>query len=451
MTEQTYRSLQQIFEVSKLGGGRGGDLFSTSNLNEPATHLCIYEDADALGLPIIVVPAEDDLENFFADIATYFPERAPISAYIHVLHEATYRALGTEPKTDARRGDDKRELSAYIGLILGDALSALRVGGNQSTLPGYSSCKRTLAYCIARAAVLHPHLSTQEISERWLRIRELSGMDASTNAAASTIWAADIVNGKFSQSNDPAIREFIETLSLYVKKHAKRERVAASLISLYPKLHESAPLLHEAFEKRINAFSAIVNAVRQGSRGSVLDSLCVAFFCNLILPGSLAHSGLIDRLLPDLPDSMLWYGLFAGSSEEFSLTSSVGGVGQKLLRDLVASFDFLRRPTCDLSFDEYDVLARVPLRSEVLKPTQAKAVLVSLYPGVEVYVRSAMEEDDAGDRPLLSSLLLERDERANQVRQLLRQADQLLSGENFADPGIRTRAKTARKPKQSKS
>lgn len=445
MTVLQHHSLQQIFELGKSSGIRREDLFSASKLNDTAIHFCIYEDTDSLELPTIVVPAEDDLESFFADVATYFPERAPISAFMHVLSESSYRALSTTP--DAKNAGRGFDLSVYVGLILGDALSVLRAVGNRATLPSYSACKRTLAYCIARATVLHPDLSSREISERWLRIRELSGMDASTNAAASTVWAAELVAGKAPSINDPKIGGFIETLSRYLKKLAGREQVTESLIALYPNLSRSAPLLHQAFDKRIDAFGAIVNAVKQDSRGSGLDSMCTAYFCNLILPGSMAHSGLIDRLLPDMPDGMLWYGLFAGASEEFSLTSSVGGIGQKILRDLVAPFDLTQRPTCDVSFDEYDVLARVPLRSEVLKPTQAKAILVSLYPGVDVYVRSTTEEDEV-DRPSMASILIERDERAHQVRQLLWQADKLLGMSGPVAQPERAPAKTPRKSRQ---
>lgn len=450
MTKQKHLSLQQIFQSGKSALGRGDDLFSISKLNEIRKHLCIYEDADSIEWPMIVVPSGGDLESFFADIATYFPSFTPISAYVHVLDETLFQASLIQSEMPMGRSTSKHQLSTYIGLILGDALSAPRMTSQRTLLPSYSACKRTLAYCIARSSVLHPHLSTQEISSRWLKIRTLSGMDKSTNAAASICWAADLVNGNFSISHSQEMGELSKTLSKYFKGGVKRERVTESLISLYPHLPEKVTLQYGAYEKRIEDFNAIVSAVRQRSKGSELDSLCIAFFCNLILPGSFAHLGLIERLLPEMPDSMLWYGFFAGSSEEFSPASSVGGIGQKLLRDIVAPFSFSRRPTCDISLEEYEILARVPLRSENIKPTQAKAVLVSLCPGVEVYVRSAMEEDDGGEKQPRSQLSFEQDERALQVRHLLRQADQILSGERSGEPTVRTRAKATGKVKQSK-
>lgn len=445
MNKQHHLTLEQIFKLGKPGGEKAADLFSSSKLSDSAAHLCIYEDSDLLELPTIVVPADDDIESFFADVATYFPERTPVSAFMHVLRETSRHSF--RASIHAKDISGKRSLSVLIGLILGDALSAQRTAGNTALLPSYSSCKRTLAYCIARAIVLYPELSSQEISERWIRIRGLSGMDASTDAAESTIWAINLITGPSPQVDDSKIRGFMKTLGLYLRNQAHREQITESLISLYPSIAQSAPLLNGAFEKRIDAFSAIVGAVRQESKGSGLDSICIAYFCDLILPGSMAHSALIDRLLAEMPDGLLWYGLFAGSSKEFSLTSSVGGVGQKILRDLVAPFDLTQRPTCDISFDEYEVLSRVPLRSELLKPTQAKALLVSLYPGVEIYVR-ATTEDDESERPSLANVLIEQDERANRVRQLLWQADQLLRFSELTPAPARASLKGSKKSRQ---
>ncbi|WP_218277412.1 hypothetical protein, partial [Pseudomonas sp. FW300-N1A1] len=79
---------------------------------EQTVHLCAYEDKDALGLPVVVIPSKDDLESFFADIATYFPERAPISAYAHVVSVSSYQALTLQSKARNKQLRDKRELSA---------------------------------------------------------------------------------------------------------------------------------------------------------------------------------------------------------------------------------------------------------------------------------------------------------------------------------------------------
>lgn len=449
MTEKKLRSLQQIFDLDKGLGKKSGDLFSATKLNLPNLHLCVYEDSDALELPIVVVPAENDLENFFADVATYFPERAPISAYFHILDEISYQSLLIQRKSTSKSTIKKYELAAIIGLVFGEALSVLRNVGNQSILPSYTSCKRTLSYCIARAAVLHPHLSTHEIAARWFLIRQLTGMEFSTSGAATVNLASDLIKGNISKQSDPEIGGIFNLLSAYLTKKIKRERLAVHLSSLYPGIAENIPPLYDAFEKRIDAFSAIVKAIRQSSRGQEFDSICVAFFCNMILPGSFSHAGLIDRLLPTMPDSMLWYGLFAGSSDEFSSTSPIGGVGQKLLRDLIAPFDLSARPTCDLSVEEYDVLARLPLRSEMLKPTQAKAVLVSLYPGVEVYVRSVMEDDEVTDRASLSNLLADRDERINHARELLLHAEQILSAQSYTSAG-RQQPRSSRKVRSGK-
>ncbi|MDQ0042248.1 hypothetical protein [Variovorax boronicumulans] len=449
MTESKFLSLRQIFEEDQRLGKKGvGDLFSSAKVQEQASHLCVFEDRDALGLPNIVIPADNDLDSFFADIATYFPERAPISAYSHVVDAASHQALVARSKVRNKAPRDKRELSALIGLTLGEALSNLRGTSNQTALPNYSLCKRTLSYCVARAAFLHPTLATSEIVSRWLRIRHSTGMDSSSATAQSINQAVELIKGNIStEEEQPELRDVFETISGHLRKRVEREYIAAHLTSFYPGLRKTVPLLYDAYDNRISAFSATVKAIRDESKGETLDAISVAFFCNLILPGSFSHVGLIERLLPTLPSSMLWYGLFAGSSDEFSWTSSVGSIAQKLFRDLTTPFDITQRPTCDLSIEEYDVLARLPLRSEVLKPTQAKAVLVSLYPGIEVYVRSTVEDDEGSERNALASMMIERNVRLSRVRDLLRHADQILEEERYSEQSSRSSLKTNRRPR----
>jgi hypothetical protein len=447
MTEQKIRSLRQIFKEDHQSGHRFGDLFSSSKTQEIAAHLCIYEDKDALELPVIVIPANDDLESFFADIATYFPERSPVSAYAHVVSGASYENLLVQPKARNKVVRDKRELAALIGLVVGEALLAQKGVVSQAGFPSYSACKRTLAFCASRAAFLYPGLSTSEVVTRWLQVRQMTGMDSSSETAVAITLSTELIKGNLRPTEDFVFDKVLETLSNYLKKRASRELLASHLTSLYSGLEKIVPQLYETYDKRIEVFSAVVKTIRGESKGSLIDSISVAFFCNLILPGSFSHAPLVDRLGNSFSNSMLWYSLFASSSDEFSWTSAVGGIAQKLLRDLLAPFDLAQRPTCDLSIEEYEVLARLPLRAEVLKPTQAKAVLISLYPGVEVYVRSAMEDDDVAerDRSALSNMMAERNLRISRARELLRHADQLLEDERHFEQNPRFPARSPKK------
>ena len=57
---------------------------------------------------------------------------------------------------------------------------------------------------------------------------------------------------------------------------------------------------------------------------------------------------------------MLWYGVCAGLHPQSSVLSEFGGLGRRLLRDVLRREHILDRPDCDLAFDELQVLLRKP-------------------------------------------------------------------------------------------
>lgn len=445
MTEQKLRSLRQIFEEGQQKEKKTEDLFSSVKTQEQIAHLCIYEDKDVLRFPTSIVPGNDDLESFFADVATYFPEQAPISAYAHILDSSALLSLESDLKARDKRFRDKRSLNAFIGLIFAEVFSTQKGGGTQSSFLGYASSKRTFSFCAARAALLYSNLPISRIATRWVEIREMTGMGSSPEAVAAINWSIELIRGKLPTIEDPLLREFAELIDSYFKKRASREKLTSHFSLLYSGISEIVPLLNATYDNRIEVFSAILKKIRENSKGTVLDAIAAAFFCNLILPGSFSHASVIERLGANLPHCVLWYGLFAGSSDEFSLTSLAGGVGQKLLRDLTLPFDLAQRPACDLSFEEYEVLSRLPLKAEILKPTQAKAILISLIPGVEVYVRSVGDDDESVDKFAISNMLAERNARLSRVRELIRHADQLLEEERYLEQSNRFPGKPSRK------
>src|SRR5690606_19044258 len=125
----------------------------------------------------------------------------------------------------------------------------------------------------------------------WQYVRESTGMETSSKSMDAATWATDLINGRNISNDDPIMREFLVMLSGYLTKKIERKLLVKQFVKLYPALTDCVPNLYEAYDKRIHAFDEIIDAVKRESRGSSLDSICAAFFANLILPGSMAHIG----------------------------------------------------------------------------------------------------------------------------------------------------------------
>jgi hypothetical protein len=146
------------------------------------------------------------------------------------------------------------------------------------------------------------------------------------------------------------------------------------------------------------AFTRLIGAVRESSRGVRADEIAVAFICDRILPGSFAHSGVLATLVDTFPAALIWYGLFAALSLVSGPHQASSGLVTKLERDLLETFSFEHRPRCDICLEELEVLSRASMRSEVFKASQQRSLLVALLPGVDVYSRLNLEGDAVEER-----------------------------------------------------
>jgi hypothetical protein len=161
------------------------------------------------------------------------------------------------------------------------------------------------------------------------------------------------------------------------------------LIHRYPRIETHIEQLHGPYDARLAAFTQIVTAVHAESFGLECDQIAVAFMCNQILPGSLSHIAVLEKLVEVFPAAIVWYGFFAmlSTSNKRSDQSQPRSLMLKLERDLVAPFSIVRRPTCDISLQELEVLSRVNQRPDWLNPSQQRALLVSIAPGVDIFAR----------------------------------------------------------------
>ncbi|AXW63600.1 hypothetical protein CJO94_17125 (plasmid) [Ralstonia solanacearum] len=174
--------------------------------------------------------------------------------------------------------------------------------------------------------------------------------------------------------------------------------LASVLVELYPATKGYFDDLRGSFDGRMTAFTQVVEVIQASSRGMRVDEIAVAFACNRILPGSFAHTRVLARLVEFFPAALVWYGFFAALAKPTASQQLSPGLLAKLERDLLDPFSFEQRPRCDISLEELEVLSRASLRAEAVKPSQQRALLVALLPGVDIYTRFGSEGESADDR-----------------------------------------------------
>lgn len=397
MLNKENQTLDEILSKPRPKTNKSADLFTTTSSKENPIHTCYWVDGlDHLNLPTVIIPSQNDFDTLFADIATYHTNFSPISAYTHIINESTANIA----KLDAYRKSkqnlifSEKVTSAIIGMTIGEALTAsAHPTKNPPSSAGYFNCKKTLSYTIARARALYPDYNITDISNRWTKIQELSGNHAPSKHIKATIKAFSLLKTN-SIKNRPNNKTPEDTtpLYLYINQLITDQDFSKSLTNNYPEIKKHVSSLGEAFDGRANALEEIIKTVSSKNSDQEQEAVCIAFFCNSILPGSLSHSGILAKLISNYPSILFWYGLFSGLSQDFKWQTTHNGLGSKIIRDLSRPFSFENRPDSDISYEEFEVLSRLPLKATIIKPSHRRSILVSILPGVDIYTDLAIEE-----------------------------------------------------------
>jgi hypothetical protein len=423
-------SLPEIFGSTPLSGRplRRGDLFPSGVLARDKFHETFrVTPEDGIDLPNVIIPALGNDEDLYATIATYYQSLSPISALTHVLGEETKHLLDRRPNNAMIEGK-RSNRTACLGIAVGEAVLA-GLGANDSTVtPTYAACRRTLAFSLCRTQLIfQSSIGADTVASRWIELRKLTGLSVSSHSVQSVLAAID------HSTAGPKISEFafIEpTVSKCLKTLAKDSKTSGLLLStmihLYPGTKRFASALDGPFDGRMSAFTQLVDAIQSTPRGTHTDEIAVAFFCNLIQPGSFAHVKVLAALVDFYPAALVWYGYFCGVAGRTAMQGMDSGLITKLERDLLASFSFESRPECDISFEELQVLSRIKLRAESIKPSHQRAILVGLLPGVNVLSRFDSESEPSTDRSKLR-LEVEQAKANGRISRLLEEALHLLN------------------------
>jgi hypothetical protein len=451
MNTKKILTLPEMFRSRPRNGrSRPDDLFSASSLKPLSQYECTWFDARRpMDLPNLVVPIRGDLETLFADVATYYPDRAPLTAYSYVLEPEV--AISVQERLSAhetqRERRSERQTNVWLGMIFGETLTGAYVAGVDEIEVSYSVCRRTLAFSLARYAELYGLENPTVVAANWRTLKTIAGVEPSEPLLQSIMYLSRSMASEHKLPQESGELSEFNVARFLFDRYSSTE-LAEALDQLYPGISSERKGLTEHFDARVPAFERVANRIIESQRGSEIDAIALAFFANLIAPGTLAHTRILGRRLAQFPSVLLWYSIFASLSEEFDGQHLFSGLGWKLLRDVEADFQLSRRPTADIALEEMKILARIGLRSKVVKPVHPRSLVVSIFPGIDVYIRFTDTQDtteqdaDGNERRFEQSA-----ERELRVRRLLldalRTLDEGLGGQQSGPwPFIRKTRKT---------
>jgi hypothetical protein len=404
------------------------DLFTSTVDRVVKTYECTWlcDDDKPVGLPNVLAPADGDLDTLFADVATFYPEYSPISAYTHVVSRDFRDACLHASKRTANRSS----IGTWVAVAIAEAMTgAYLLGGDEQDV-SYALCRRTLAFSLARAGHLYPEFSGNEVAARWALLKELTGLDSPFQLSAVLTFMSSITQPE-SNARSARLGKLDDLILSMLRAPSPLTEFGEVLKEIYPDVSAHVGALTGPFDERVAAFERIAAAIVSSPQRSESHALAIAFYANQVLPGSLSHTRLVGRRLRDFPSVLIWYAFFASLTRDFDPRGLHFGLGQKLARDIEAPFTAATPPSADISIEELQVLARGGLRGRSIRPVQPRLLLVSLLPGIEIYSRFVADGEErqrnAVARPESSDTIDSLAERDQKVRHLLDQVQALLA------------------------
>lgn len=324
-------------------------------------------------LPDVLLTADGAERDWLAWLVNFAPSVRPFTAYCRVVEASAYVRLAES----FQRPNLGRLDAACVGLVLGEVLSAEGVLSGLSEPLTASACASALSFALVRALALYrrPPTSDQELAEKWTVVRQLTRQrdrGFGWSEAVSVVDALRSIRDGIRGSDRAVVRACQEL--------ADRGQVTLEGGAFGSRVIEAAHAMTGTREERVAVFERTL-AEMLGADGSGENAFAIGYLASRINPGTLTHAALVAPALSRYPSAMMWYGVCAGLAEETKILVEFGGVGHRLLRELLSDEAFPGRPRADVSANELEVLLASERADEfpVYSPSQLS---VELVPGV---------------------------------------------------------------------
>jgi len=202
--------------------------------------------------------------------------------------------------------------------------------------------------------------------------------------------------------------------------------------SLLPQTNEADALWNAMEGPREGRVLAVENGIQVFGKGNKTTrsrrAFAAGYLASRVQPGTLDHLSLLFPIVPELRESLLWFGVCAGLVPETTADNYANGLGWLMRRELGRPSHWLERPSCDIALAEMKMLLESRDSGKPSFQTASHGVLeVEILPLVTTHVRwSEHAEDHEGQQRKAAGqgTLFDTDARLElEVREILRRIE----------------------------
>jgi len=392
-------------------------------------------------LPTLIVTAKGEGKDFLAWASTYLEAYRPFTSLCRVIEPAWLPVIG---RLTARPQLGAAECVA-VALVIAEALSRGPGLVNLSKL-SVRSCEATLSFCRSRATALGLKGAEQAVAEGWRLARETSRQPtrAATIDCIELVWSA--ATGRTTGEGNADYGRILAACRMLQEKGELSSEALNEVLPGEPLVRSIVSRMAGTREERVIAFEETVR--RLGSRSRTKDAEA-QFFCGYVAsrlnPGSLEYVDLVTSHLGSIPTLLLWYALCSGLHPQSRVLDEFGGLGRRLLRDILRPQSPLDRPDCDLAVEELRVLSVKGGAMQAIRPSSPSCLKVEIVP----LVCSVVGLSEAGSLQQLG--LFETRGSTGQLELWMREVRGLVRDLNRAfekAPGVIAEGSRAEKPRR---
>jgi len=340
-------------------------------------------------LPATVVVERDSQRDFFAWVLTYLPNVRPFTAFCRVIDpEMAIKLVQRGGKPWLGKVQD-----ACLGIILAEAATYLERQPERISLV---TSRSTFSFSMARSLALGIlGADSDHIGNAWFTVRSLTNQPRLSLGMETLegVWSVAInLSGEgerppsFEQRRVP-VRIMNACLDLYRTGEIQSQRWQ-EMASGISEINEASGRMNGPLEIRVLALEKALIAL---SNERIIDRMTAAFvsgyLASQVSPGTLDHVGLLVPLIQQLPSALLWYGLCAGLQQRSNLQNHAGGLGRRILQEVLRDDSLLDKPHCDIALAELEVLSKAENQLYDLRTANHGQLEVEIGPCVNTVLR----------------------------------------------------------------
>jgi hypothetical protein len=341
-------------------------------------------------LPVLIIVAPGEVRGFVAWASTYLGSYRPFTGFCRVIDASQAKSIDGL-KTTPSLG---KIADASVAIVITEALThgRGRVDLKALTLP---ICLTTFSFAAARCLALGFAESGLETVARNLTMARgimQQPVRHPTPPDIHVIW--HVLSGQpttLGPKREGSL--FSEAVAIHpdvINKGGFGEEAVRALSNGAIALPALMKEMEAPREARVSTFERSV-AVLTGSqlRNRVASEALAGYIASLLSPGTFEYVDLVSSFSDRLPSLLLWYGLFTGIHPGSTVLWEHGGLGRKLLREILSPDNIVSPPRCDIAVDELTVLTERTSAFEFYRQSRQSSLYVEVFPMINVVVPAA--------------------------------------------------------------